>query len=36
MTKKKEVKNHTKTEFVGIVEKKSGLTKADSSKALDI
>ena len=33
--KKKEVKNHTKAEFVDLVAKKSGLTKADSNKALD-
>ena len=33
--KKKEVKNHTKAEFVDLVAKKTGATKADSNKALD-
>ena len=35
MAKKKEPKNYKKDEFVSLVAKKSGLTKADSDKALD-
>ena len=35
MAKKKEPKSYKKDEFVSLVAKKSGLTKADSDKALN-